>query len=94
MQALPKYQELIDPMIKLLSDNGKPMTNQEIESGIIELLKVPRELVLKVHSGKRTELQYRLAWARTKAKTLGYISSPTREIWEATTLGISLFKKH
>ena len=87
MNALPKYVELIDPMIKVICNVEKPMTNKEIESGVIELLGIPRELVSVIHYGKRTELQYRLGWAKTRAKSLGYLTSPARETWEVTPKG-------
>jgi restriction system protein len=85
MEQLPKYQDLISPMIQILSAAGKPLTNIEIELAIIAKLDIPVDLASKIHSGKRTELQYRLAWARTKAKTSGLIMSPKRETWNVTT---------
>ena len=57
------------------------MTNSEIENAVIKELAIPGRLVEVIHSGKRTELQYRLGWARTKAKSDGTILSPARETW-------------
>jgi restriction system protein len=87
MENLPKYQDLISPMLKVMNLAGKPLTNSEIEVRIIQDLQLPPEQVSLIHSGKRTELQYRLAWARTKAKSLGLITSPARETWELTSQG-------
>jgi restriction system protein len=84
MEQLPKYQELILPLLKVLTRAGKPISNAEIESAIIQELQIPVSLSSIIHSGKRTELQYRLAWARTKAKSSGSIISPKREIWAIT----------
>jgi len=81
MEQLPKYQELIPTLVKVLADAGKPLSNSEIEIRVIRELNIPEELSAIVHSGKRTELQYRLAWARTKAKKDGLIGSPARETW-------------
>lgn len=81
MEALPKSQELVSPLIAVMAAAGKPLTNTEIESAIIEKLQIPASLVSVIHSGNRTELQYRLAWARTKAKSLGKIESTKRETW-------------
>ena len=81
MEQLPKYQELILPLLKVLTRAGKPISNTEIESAIIQELQIPVSLSSIIHSGKRTELQYRLAWARTKAKSSGSIISPKRETW-------------
>jgi restriction endonuclease Mrr len=84
---LPKYQELINPLLRVLSQAGKPLSNTEIEAGVIAELNMPHVLYSMIHSGKRTQLQYRLGWARTKAKSLGYINSPARETWTITDLG-------
>ena len=81
MEQLPKYQDLISPMIRVLTDAGKPLSNLEIEVGVIADLNIPSNLSSEIHSGNRTELQYRLAWARTKAKSTGLIESPARETW-------------
>ncbi len=84
MEQLPKYQDLISPMIRVLTEAGKPLSNSEIEAGVIAELNIPTNLSSAIHSGNRTELQYRLAWARTKAKSSGLIVSPARETWRIT----------
>ena len=81
MEALPKYTDLIDHLLKVLKEAGRPLTNEEIELAIIKNLDIPSSLARLIHSGNRTELQYRLAWARTKAKNSGMIISPKRETW-------------
>jgi restriction system protein len=81
MNELPKSQDLIPALIKVLTIAGKPLSNSELETSVIQELGIPSNLVQILHSGKRTELQYRLAWARTKAKSSGLISSPARETW-------------
>jgi restriction system protein len=81
MNELPKYQDLIPALIKVLTIAGKPLSNSELETSVIQELGIPSNLAQILHSGKRTELQYRLAWARTKAKSSGLISSPARETW-------------
>jgi restriction endonuclease Mrr len=84
MEQLPRYQELIPTLVKVLSAASGPMTNSEIELAVIEELSIPARLVEVIHSGKRTELQYRLGWARTKAKSDGLILSPARETWSTS----------
>jgi len=81
MEQLPKYQDLIPTLVKVLSVAGRPMSNSEIEGAVIKELAIPPQLIEVIHSGKRTELQYRLGWARTKAKADGLIFSPARETW-------------
>jgi len=81
MEQLPKYQDLIPPMLDVLANAGKPLSISEIEFGVIGKLNIPPNLSSTIHSGNRTQLQYRLAWARTKAKSSGLIESPARETW-------------
>ena len=81
MEKLPKYQDLVPTLVKVMSMTGRPLTNSEIEARVIQELAIPESLTKIIYSGKRTELQFRLAWARTKAKSAGLISSPARETW-------------
>jgi restriction endonuclease Mrr len=83
MEQLPKYQDLIPTLLKVLSAAGRPLSNAEIEAGVIAELSIPAHLAQAIHSGKRTELQYRLGWAKTKAKADKLITSPARESWSA-----------
>ena len=81
MDKLPKYQDLIPAIVKVLAAADKPLHNSEIEARVIVELSISADLAAEIHSGKRTELQYRLAWARTKAKADGLINNPARERW-------------
>ena len=91
MESLPKSQDLISPMLVILARQNGPMSIDEIEAAVGKELAIPEALQVAIHSGKRTEFQYRLAWARTKAKLTGWIESPKREYWEITKLGKSQF---
>ena len=82
MTELPKSQELVEPLIKFLATHGGVASNQEISNALAKELEIPEQLLTEIHSGKRTEFEYRLAWARTKAKSAGLITSPSREHWE------------
>ena len=80
MNKLPTISELIDPTLIVLSSNG-PLSHRDIEVKIVELLGIPAHLRALIHSGKRTELNYRLSWARTKCKTLGLIVKKDGGMW-------------
>ena len=82
MEQLPRYQELIEPMLRFLRSNNGPASNRTIDEAVAKELGIPQKLLSEIHSGKRTEFQYRMAWARTKAKSDGKINSPKREMWE------------
>ena len=74
-------------MLRVMSRAGKPLSNSEIAAMVSIELELSINQMSLIHSGSRTELQYRLAWARTKAKSLGFIVSPARETWQVTPLG-------
>jgi restriction endonuclease Mrr len=68
-------------MLAFLATSGGPVSNSTIDKGVAEALGIPEKLLQEIHSGTRTEFQYRMAWARTKAKAEGKISSPQRQQW-------------
>ena len=81
MDTLPRFQDLVTPLLEYLKKQAGPVNNSQINQAVAESLGIPEHLLTKIHSGTRTEFQYRMAWARTKAKVEGKISSPKREYW-------------
>jgi restriction system protein len=82
MEKLPRYQELIEPMLGFLRSHNGPASNKTIDEAVAKELDIPQNLLSEIHSGKRTEFQYRMAWARTKAKTDGKIDLVSRQMWQ------------
>jgi len=82
MEKLPRYQELIEPMLGFLRSHNGPASNKTIDEAVAKELDIPQKLLSEIHSGKRTEFQYRMAWARTKAKTDGKIDLVSRQMWQ------------
>jgi len=63
----------------------------EIDEKVIEEEGFSDEQLSVLHGeGPRTQIEYRLAWARTYLKGMGALRSAGRGIWEATDLGRSL----
>jgi len=92
MKNLPKIAELLEPVLVILNENG-PLSHQQIESKIVARLEIPEDLRHLVRSGKRTELNYRLSWARTKAKNLGYVVREESGLWRMTEAGKNYLRK-
>ncbi len=92
MDALPKSQDLLRPMMEFLTTQHGPCSNGQIELAVGRKLEIPANLLSIIHSGGRTEFQYRLAWARTNAKSKQWITSPKRESWEITEVGRAEFQ--
>jgi hypothetical protein len=87
MEHLPKYQDLIFPILRILNDSNGPVSNLNLERSIVRSLEISDSLASKIHTGSRTELQYRLGWARTAAKNKGWIERTGPQTWIITVLG-------
>src|SRR3546814_18931434 len=57
-------------------------------SKLVELKEVPDSIAGILHGDSgRTELEYRLAWARTWLRRCGYIENSARGVWSVTEAG-------
>jgi restriction system protein len=86
MNDIPKSQDLIKPILLTLKE-GEVLHNNEIRERVSRLLGLNTEQLKQIHSGSRTEFEYRLAWARTNARSKGLIDSPKRMHWNITEVG-------
>jgi restriction system protein len=81
---LPKYDELMSPVLKALEELGGSGSNGEIEAKIVELLDLPEELTSLRRDpprGNRSKLSERLSWAKSYLKAYGLIDNSDRGIW-------------
>ena len=67
-----------------LKQSGGEASNEAIREFVIQHLELTSDEVAQIHSGKRTKLEYKLAWARTIAKQSGLISSAGPSRWKLT----------
>lgn len=81
MNELPKSQHLVEVVVEAIKSNNGEATLIQIESYVIAKLSIPEALVQILHSGTRSELAYRLAWARPKAKSAGLIDKAGNGNW-------------
>jgi restriction endonuclease Mrr len=79
---LPKISELVGPTLDCLRANNGQAHFKTIEEWVIKNLELSVEQRNHLRSGKRTELQYRLSWARVKAKSEGVIENHGKGIWK------------
>ena len=63
MPDLPKSVDLLQPLLRALK-NGVVLTNDQIRNEVARELSLTSEQLNQIHSGSRTELEYRLAWAK------------------------------
>ena len=83
----PTQLELVEPVFSILVELGRSATNDEIRDSVIKRLRLPDDVVDEPHKGdasQQTELEYQLAWARTRLKNLGAIINSQRGVWMIT----------
>jgi len=92
MVGVPRHDELFNPTLKALRELGGSASINELSEQVIEDLQPPQEIIEQPHPGKvnQTELEYRLAWARTYLKKYGLITNSTRGVWALTPEGVDV----
>ncbi|MBN8569895.1 MAG: restriction endonuclease [Ignavibacteria bacterium] len=88
-QNVPQVDELYVPLIKSLKILGGSGNIEEINEKIYELEQYPDAALNIPHGDGRTEIEYRLAWARTKLKQLGILENSARSVWALTNKEIN-----
>ncbi len=80
---IPSFDQLINPTIQALQNLGGSGRNDEIYEEVLNILNLPNEVVEAAHLGNtnQTEIEYRLAWARTYLKKYGIINNSKRSVW-------------
>jgi restriction system protein len=74
----------MNPLITALRDLGGSGSIEEIYEKVIEKLKLPEDVLSMLHdpeASNATEIQYRLAWARTYLKKCGILTNSSRGVW-------------
>ncbi len=85
---VPREYELCAPTVRALGSLGGAGSIQDIAQAVINQMRLPEELVWQTRGNTcQTELEYRLAWARTVLKTCGFVDNPERGIWRLTEKG-------
>ncbi|MDD4273318.1 MAG: restriction endonuclease [Desulfobacter postgatei] len=81
---MPKYHELMNPLLKALHELGGSGSIEEIAQKVSELSGLPEDVLNIPHNPEKssqTEIEYRLAWARTYLKKYGLLENSDRGIW-------------
>jgi len=90
-----QYDDLMNPVIRALKNLGGSGTIEEINNKVAEIEKIPSEQLEFLHNpekGGMTELEYRIAWARTYLKQYGIIENSSRSVWSLTEKGSKIDK--
>ncbi|PAW80849.1 MAG: restriction endonuclease [Pedosphaera sp. Tous-C6FEB] len=87
MSQLPTYDRLMNPVLQALRGLGGSGSTDEIYQRVAEDLKLPESVLSVLHdpeTSNQTEVQYRMAWARTYLKKFGFLETPQRGLWSLT----------
>ena len=85
---MPKIEDLHKPTLEALEALGGSGSIREIVESVIESACQPDVIVRQLHrGGPKTELEYRLGWARTYLKNDGLLENSQRGIWTLTPKG-------
>jgi len=84
----PDTSTLEASVLKAIRANGGTARTEEIDKFVSEDLKLSAEQLAQIRSGNRTEIQYRLAWVRTKAKSRGLIEKTANRTWKLVSPNI------
>jgi restriction system protein len=87
--VIPTFDQLMNPTLAALHALGGSAAIPELVERVIADLRCPREVVEQPHGDRGlTELEYRLAWARTYLKKYGLLDNSSRAIWSLTPKGL------
>ncbi len=90
LNEIPTFDNLMNPLLKAINSLGGSGTVDEINSKTAEVAKLTDSQLEILHDpkrGGRTEVEYRLAWARTYLKGYGLLENSTRGVWALTKRG-------
>lgn len=82
--GLPNISTLQQSILSALRDLGAAASNEQLKQIVVETLGITPERLAVLHDpsrGSRSELEYRMAWARTKLKALGLIENVDHKLW-------------
>lgn len=85
---VPQYQHFLWPALQAVIALGGSASIAEMEAAVIEREGISAEIQSVLHGdGPMSEVQYRLAWARTYLKGMGLLTNSSRGVWSVTEIG-------
>ena len=81
---VPQYHEMMNPLLAALHGLGGSGSIGEINEATIGRLDLSDDVLETLHNPEKsnqTEIEYRLAWARTYLKKYGVIENSSRGVW-------------
>ena len=91
--AIPVFQEIMLPLLKLLEDKQEHSLRQVIDSLTSQFNLSPEEQRELLPSGKQAIFDNRVGWARTHLKKAGLIESTRRGFFRITERGLQVLNQ-
>ncbi len=87
-EVVPPYTDMLWVTLRVLASLGGSASISELDGAVIEAAgwTEPQQQVLH-GDGPKTEIEYRLAWARTYLKGMGLLINSSRGVWSVTDVG-------
>jgi restriction system protein len=86
--SLPTYRDLLWPTLRAVREMGDSGTIEEIVEKVVGREGFTEEQQAVPHGdGPQTQIEYRLAWARSYLKGMGALNNSERGVWSTTELG-------
>jgi restriction system protein len=89
--AVPKWNDFIDPVMRLLAD-GKQRTRSEILAGVVEATKLSEEDMADALESGEPRYIGRVGWAITDSFQAGYLLRPARAVYTISPEGLRIVK--
>lgn len=90
----PNVQFFFQPTLKALYELGGSGSNEEIFNKVVAITQLPTDVVDIMHNFTMTEVEYRLAWAKTYLKNYGAIENSKHRVWSLTAKGAKMLKEN
>jgi restriction system protein len=88
---VPSYDAYMLPILERLKARGGSMTIDEMAEDIPAAMELTEEQRAVPHGQTgRSEVEYRMAWARTYLKKAGALENSARGVWRLTSRGMEL----
>ena len=91
--AIPDYQTVMLPLLRLLGDGRERSLAEAVEAISTEFRLAPDERQQLIPSGTSTVIGNRVGWARTYMKKAGLVDSSKRGFVRATGRGLDVLKQ-
>jgi restriction system protein len=91
---VPKYNEFYWPVVRALRETGDSASIAEMYERVVADMHLSEDVLAVPHGdGTTSEVEYRLAWARTYLKKVGAIDNSERGVWALTIKGRAFTEK-